>query len=60
MAELIDGKLVSQKLREKIKGEVDAFKAEFGITPYAYHLEKRIETAKKIRYVQNIICRLSV
>jgi methylenetetrahydrofolate dehydrogenase (NADP+)/methenyltetrahydrofolate cyclohydrolase len=33
MAELIDGKLVSQKLREKIKGEVDAFKAEFGITP---------------------------
>lgn len=33
MAELIDGKLVSQKLREKIKGEVDAFKLQFGITP---------------------------
>ena len=33
MAELIDGKLVSSKIREKIASEVADFKSEFGITP---------------------------
>lgn len=30
---LIDGKLVSRNLRESIKGEVENFKAEYGVTP---------------------------
>ena len=33
MAEIIDGKLVSNKLREELKVEVANFKNEFGITP---------------------------
>ena len=33
MAEIIDGKLVSQKTREKIKDEVKAFSEEFGYAP---------------------------
>jgi len=33
MAEIIDGKLVSQKTREAIKSEVEEFTAEYGIKP---------------------------
>ena len=33
MAEIIDGKLVSNKLREELKVEIENFKNEFGITP---------------------------
>ena len=33
MAEIIDGKLVSSKIREKLAGEIDAFRSEYGFGP---------------------------
>ena len=33
MAVIIDGKLVSQAIRGSVKNEVEAFKAERGVTP---------------------------
>ena len=33
MAEIIDGKLVSSKIRETLAGEIDAFRSEYGFGP---------------------------